>query len=113
MGRATVGEVVDAPGSVTARATAALTAPADAVVTEVLVADGAQVEAGAELVRLASPSADAALRQALEAQRTAGRTAVPAPRADLSPLQDQVDAAAAASLSAGREAAAQIPDPAL
>jgi HlyD family secretion protein len=113
VGRATVGEVVDAPGSVTARATAALTAPADAVVTEVLVADGAQVEAGAELVRLASPSADAALRQALEAQRTAGRTAVPAPRADLSPLQDQVDAAAAASLAAGREAAAQIPDPAL
>ena len=113
VGRAEVSEVVDAPGTISARATAALTAPADAVVTEVLVADGAQVAAGAELVRLASPSADEALRQALEAQRTAGRTAVAAPRADLSPLQDQVDAAANSSIAAGREAAAQIPDPAL
>ncbi len=113
VGRATVAEVVDAPGTVGARATAGLTAPTDSVVAEVLVADGAQVEKGALLVRLTSPAAQDRLRQALAAQDAAADTAISVPRADLRPLQDQVDAASAASIDAGRAAAAQIPDPAL
>jgi multidrug efflux pump subunit AcrA (membrane-fusion protein) len=113
IGRATVAEVVDAPGTVGARATASLTAPADAVVGELLVADGAQVEKGAVLVRLTSPAAQDRLRQARAAQRSAADSVISVPRADLGPLQDQVDAAARSSFAAGRAAAAQIPDPAL
>ncbi len=113
IGRATVAEVVDAPGTVGARATASLTAPTDAVVGELLVADGAQVEKGAVLVRLTSPAAQDRLRQAKAAQRSAADSVISVPRADLGPLQDQVDAAARSSFAAGRAAAAQIPDPTL
>ncbi len=110
VGRATVAEVVDAPGTVGARATASLTAPADAVVTEVLVADGAQVEKGALLARLSSPAAQDRLRQATAARNSAAGARIAVPRVDLAPLQNQVDAAAAASIAAGRAAAAKIPD---
>lgn len=113
VGRATVAEVVDAPGTVGARATASLTAPTDAVVAEVLVPDGTQVEKGALLVKLSSPAAQERLRQAINARNSASATQITVPRADLGPLQNQVDAAAAASIAAGRAAAAQIPDAAL
>ncbi len=113
VGRATVVEAVDAPGTVTARATASVTSPAEAVVVEVLVQDGASVAAGDVLVRLVSSAADERLRQALTAQRSANASVVSIPQADLGPLQDQVDLAAEASFAAGREAAARIPDPVL
>jgi len=111
VGRATVAEVVEAPGSVGARATAALTAPADATVAEVLVEDGAAVAAGAVLVRLSSPSAQERLDAARSALARAEDAVVPVPRADLRPLQDSLDAAAAASFAAGRSAAALVTDP--
>ena len=102
VGRATVAEVVEAPGAVGARATAALTAPADATVAEVLVEDGAQVAAGAVLVRLSSPSAADRLHSARDQLARAEDAAVPVPRADLRPLQESLDAAAAASFAAAR-----------
>ena len=60
--RADVAEVVDAPGTVAARAVASVTAPTSATVAEVLVADGATVAKGALLVRLSSPGAQDRLR---------------------------------------------------
>lgn len=111
VGRATVSEIVDAPGTVGARATSAVAAATDAVVDQVLVKDGAQVTRGAVLVRLSSAAAQDRLRQALKAQAQAADTSIALPRADLSPLVDQLDAAAAASFAAGRAAAAQIGDP--
>ncbi len=111
VGRANVAELVEAPGSVAARATAALTAPADATVEAVLVEDGATVETGAVLVRLSSPAAQQRLQQALAA-RAGATTTTRIPRADLRPMQDQLDAAARSSFDAGRAAAAQISDPA-
>jgi HlyD family secretion protein len=111
VGRTTVAETVDAPGTVAARASATVEAPADARVEAVLVEDGATVEAGDVLVRLSSPSAQERLRQALAAQASASSTSVTLPRAQLGPLQEAVDAAAAASFTAGRAAAAQIDDP--
>ncbi len=113
VGRATVAEVVDAPGTVGARATSSLTAPADATVAEVLVPERAQVEKGAVLARLSSPAAQDRLKQALAARANASNAMISVPQANLSPLQDQVDAAAATSFAAGRTAVAQIPDPAL
>ncbi len=109
--RMTVAETVDAPGTVGARGSATVSAPTDAKVEQVLVKDGATVAAGTVLVRLSSPSAQERLRQARAAQASAASGAVDVPRADLGPLQDALDAAAAASFAAGRAAAAQIDDP--
>ena len=111
VGRATVTEAVDAPGTVSARATAALAAPADATVAEVLVADGATVAKDAVLVRLSSPAAAERLRTARQQLDSAASVHVPVPRADLRPLQESLDAAAAASFAAGRSAAALVTDP--
>ena len=110
--RADVAEVVDAPGTVAARAVASVTAPTAATVAEVLVKDGATVAKGAVLVRLSSPAAQDRLRQALAARESASTPEVEVPRVDLGPVQDGLDAAAAQSFSAGRAAAALIPDPA-
>lgn len=112
VGRSDVREVVDAPGTVTAKAVSTLTAPADATVAAVLVKDGDTVRPGQVLVRLSSPSAQDRLRQA-EAAAAGASTRVRLPRADLGPLQDQLDAAAAAAHEAGRAAAGQVPDEAL
>jgi len=65
--RTDVAEVVDAPGTVMARATTTLSSPADGTVLDVLVKDGQQVQTGAVLLRLSSPSAQNRLRQALAA----------------------------------------------
>lgn len=108
---AQVSEVVEAPGNVTARATATLSSPADAVVEAVLVRDGEPVTKGQVLVRLASDSAQERLRAAETAAANAAAARVDVPRADLGPLQDSLDAAAAASFAAGRAAAAQVQDP--
>ncbi|MFP5218180.1 MAG: efflux RND transporter periplasmic adaptor subunit [Actinomycetes bacterium] len=109
--QAEVVEVVEAPGNVTARATATLTSPADGVVEAVLVRDGEAVTKGQVLVRLSSDSAQERLHAAETAAANAAAARVDVPRADLSALQDSLDAAAAASFAAGRAAAAQVQDP--
>ena len=110
--RADVAEVVDAPGAVAARAVASVTAPTGATVAEVLVQDGATVAKGTVLARLSSPAAQDRLRQALAAHESASTPDIEVPRADLAPVQDGLDSAAAQSFAAGRAAAALIPDPA-
>jgi HlyD family secretion protein len=109
--RTTVAETVDAPGTVGARASATVSAPTDARVEQVLVADGATVKAGTVVARLSSPSAQERLRQAQAAQASAAGGAISLPRAELGPVQDALDTAAAASFAAGRAAAQQISDP--
>ncbi|MCY7365677.1 MAG: biotin/lipoyl-binding protein, partial [Frankiaceae bacterium] len=94
VGRTTVAETVDAPGTVGGRASATVDAPADVRVEQVLVADGAVVEPGAVLLQLSSPSAVARLRQAQDAAAAASTGDVQLPAADLGPLQDALDAAA-------------------
>lgn len=74
--RGTVAEVVEAAGTVTARATSAVTSPADGTVASVAVRDGAKVAAGDVLLRLSSPSAQQALSSALAAGAVAGETGV-------------------------------------
>ena len=114
VGRTTVAETVDAPGTVGARASSTIQAPADVRVEQVLVQDGAAVEPGAVLLQLSSPSAVARLRQAQDAAAAASTSDdVQLPSADLGPLQDALDAAAEGSFAAGRAAAAQVPDPLL
>lgn len=74
--KGTVAEVVEAAGSVTARATAAVTSPADGTIASLAVEDGAQVRAGQVLLRLSSPSAQQALSTALAANAAAASTGI-------------------------------------
>lgn len=70
--RTSVSEVVEAAGTVTARASAAVVSPADGTVASVVAEDGQAVKAGDVLLRLSSPSAQEALSQALAANAAAG-----------------------------------------
>ncbi|MCW2776994.1 MAG: efflux transporter, family, subunit, partial [Frankiales bacterium] len=72
--RGSVAEVVEAAGSVTARAVSAVVAPADGTVAALTVRDGATVKAGDVLLRLSSPSAQQSLSTALAANAVAGST---------------------------------------
>jgi multidrug efflux pump subunit AcrA (membrane-fusion protein) len=110
--RATVTEVVDAPASVTARAAATLTAPADGILTQVRVEPGDRVRKGQVVAVIDSPSAERRLEQAQDAL-AAGRGAA-APRvgtAGLARLRRSTDAEAEAAFATAREAAEKVPDP--
>jgi len=113
VGRATVTEVVDAPGTVTAKATATVTAPAQGSLAELYVRNGQRVEAGTPLARIDSPQAQQRLTSARQAVATAGSGDLDLPAADLSATSRSADAAAAEGYAAARAAAARIPDPAL
>lgn len=110
---ATVTEVVEAPATVTARATAGLTAPAEGTVAELAVRDGQSVPAGTVLMRIESPSARQRLREAESADDQATAARVRLPGVDLGGLQAQADASAEAAFSAARSATEALPTPAL
>jgi HlyD family secretion protein len=103
--------VVDVPASVTARAVATLTSPAEGTLATLTVQPGAAVAAGAVVARVDSPTAQKRLaeaRAALAAARSASGRRVSA--VDLSGAQRHLDQAAAEAFSAAREAAAGITD---
>ncbi|MDQ1601471.1 MAG: hypothetical protein QOD68_2945, partial [Actinomycetota bacterium] len=77
VGRATVVEVVEAPATVSARATATVTSPADGTVAALRVREGQQVHAGQVLLRVESPDARRRLRQALRADAEAASAGTP------------------------------------
>lgn len=81
--RATVTEVVEAPGTVTPRASADVTASADGRVATVAVRNGQHVRAGQVLMRLSSPSARAQLRRARQADAAAASGEVWLPPVDV------------------------------
>ncbi|MDG4791622.1 efflux RND transporter periplasmic adaptor subunit [Micromonospora sp. WMMD1102] len=111
--RADVAELVDAPASVTARAAATLSAPADGVLAELRVGPGARVRAGRVLAVVESPSARdrlAKARRARDAARAAGRGV--GGGTDLSRLRRSTDRAAAQAFRAARDAAGRLTDPA-
>lgn len=111
VGRATVAEVVEAPGAVVARATATVDAPASGDVAALEVAEGETVEAGQVLLRIDSPSAREQLRQAEEADRRAAEAGVvDIPASDLSAEQQAADEGAARAFANAHKAATRIPD---
>lgn len=107
--RADVAEVVDAPGTVQARASSTVSAPADGTVVDLVVQDGARVEEGDVLLRIDSPAAQARLEQARGARASAAAR-VTLPRADLGPLQAELDASAHDAFDAAREVADELPE---
>jgi len=107
---ATVVEVVDVPASVTARAVATLTAPADGTIASLAAEPGSTVAKGAVLAVIDSPAAQKRLTDA-KAALSAASGGVGAVRvADLTRLQDHLDASAADAFTAARSAAGQVAD---
>jgi HlyD family secretion protein len=114
VGRATVTEVVEAPATVTAKATATVSATSAGRVTDLRVRDGQQVRAGQILLRVDSPTARRALRQAKAADADAAAAgSVPIVGGGLSAQQAQADTAARRAFTRARAAATRINDPQL
>jgi multidrug efflux pump subunit AcrA (membrane-fusion protein) len=110
--RATVTEVVEAAATVSAKATATVSAPSDGQVAQLRVREGQQVRTGQVLMRLESPSARRALRQARAADANAAAGgSVPAVGGGLSAQQRQANRAAEQAFTQARRAAGRITDP--
>jgi len=109
--RATVTEVVEAPATVSPKASAQVRAAADGRVADLRVRDGQHVHAGQLLLRVDSPSARKQLAQARRADAEVGAGEVALPASGLSGRQDAADAAARRAFARARTAARQIPDP--
>lgn len=110
VGRADVTEVVEAPATVAARATATLRSPAEGTISRLRVTDGDEVRKGQVLARVDSPIAEEQLRQAREADRSAsGGGAVPA-GVNLSSFQKSTDRTARRGFAAARRVAGDVPD---
>jgi HlyD family secretion protein len=108
--RATVTEVVDVPASVTARAIATLTAPADGTLASLTVEPGQAVAKDQVVAVIDSPTAQQRLAQAKAALAAAGRVRGGFNGVNLSGVQDGLDAAAADAFSAARAAAGKVAD---
>jgi HlyD family secretion protein len=105
-------EVVEAPAVVTAKASATLTAAANGRVSELLVGDGQQVEAGSVIMRIDSPEAVEELQRAQQADAEAAASAnVSIPQIPMSQAASQADQQAATAFAQARQAAEQIPEP--
>jgi multidrug efflux pump subunit AcrA (membrane-fusion protein) len=112
---ADVVEVVDAPASVTAKAAATLTAPADGTLTQLMVEPGATVTAGQVVAVIDSPTAQTRLtqaKQALDAAQRSGSGGL-GRGVDLSGVQRATDTAARQAFATARDAANKIADPAV
>lgn len=108
----TVAEVVEAPATVAARATATVSAAADGRVAVLRVADGERVRRGQVLLRIDSPSARRALREAETADRRAASATTGGAGLTLSG-GGGADAATRAAFDRARRSARAIPDPAV
>ena len=113
VGHSEVAEVIDAPATVTARAAATLTAPADGTLASLRVQPGQRVARGQVLAVIDSPSAQERLRQAREALRAAKRAGRGVGVGDLGGRKRGTDKAAAEAFDAARQAAGRIGDPQL
>lgn len=107
-------ELVDAPGSVAARATATVTAAAGGTVDGLAVSDGQQVRVGQVLLRLRSPQAQSQLQQAREADDAAASSSgAPTTASGLSSAQRRSRDQALAGFASARKQADAITDPAV
>jgi multidrug efflux pump subunit AcrA (membrane-fusion protein) len=109
--RADVSELVEAPATVSARATAVLRSPAEGAIARLYVADGDRVDEGDVLAKISSPGAREQLAQALEADRSAsaGGGGIPA-GLDISEFQRRTDRTARDGFAAARKIALRIPE---
>jgi multidrug efflux pump subunit AcrA (membrane-fusion protein) len=109
-GRADVVELVDAPATVTAKAVATLTAPADGTVVALPVPAGGTVVVGQVVAVIDSPSATARLDQATAALAALNTGGAGIARTNLAGVQRSTDEAAAKAFASARDATNQITD---
>jgi HlyD family secretion protein len=108
--RATVTEVVDVPASVTAKAVATLTAPADGTLATLAVTPGSPVTKGDVVAVIDSASARKRLADAKAALAAANSVGTGIGYVDLAGLQKGLDDSAADAFGAARSAAAEVTD---
>jgi HlyD family secretion protein len=109
--RGTVVEVVEAPGTVTAKASATLSAPADGTIAVLRVQDGTRVKARRVVLEINSPEAQDRLRQAQQADAQAAAAAdVSVPGIDLATTAGRSDERARDAFTQAREVARGIED---
>jgi HlyD family secretion protein len=111
----TVDEIVEAPGSVTARAAATITAPADGTLADLRVDAGDRVRKGDVVAVIDSPEAQRRLSAAEKAldQASGGGVSSGGSTAEFTAVRRRTDAQAAAAFDAARDAAQGLTDPAL
>ena len=112
--RGTVDEIVEAPGSVTARAAATVTSPADGTLAELRVTDGDRVSKGQVLAVIDSPAAQQRLAAAEQALNESPRgVSTGGGTAQFAAVQRRTDAQAGTSFDQARAAARKVTDPTL
>lgn len=109
--RGEVREIVEAPATVAAKASATVASPADGRVGKLFVHDGQRVKQGQTLMVISSPSSQQRLKQAKDADAKAAASIKPAPATDLTGLLAGSNAAADAAFSSAQQAIDLIPDP--
>ena len=113
--RGTVDEIVEAPGSVTARAAATLSAPADGTLAELRVDAGDRVSKGQVVAVVDSPSTAQRLKDAERALRQANRGGGVSSggTAAFTAVRRRTDKQADKAFDSARDAAGKITDPTL
>jgi HlyD family secretion protein len=112
--RGTVAEIVEAPGSVTARAAATVSAPSAGTLTDLTVEAGDRVTRGQVLAVIDAPEVEARRRSAERAVEQADQGGVPAGgTSGFTSVRHRTDEQAADSFADARAAAAKVTDPAL
>ena len=115
VGRGTVDEIVEAPGSVTARAAATVSAPSAGTLAELRVEPGQRVSKGQVLAVIDAPELEARRRSAEQALDQASRGGgVPSGgTSGFTAVRKRTDRQAAEAFAEARTAAGKITDPAL
>ena len=109
--RGTVDEIVEAPGSVTARAAATLSAPAAGTLADLRVEAGQRISKGTVVAVIDSPELEARRRSAAKALDQASQGGTPGmSTAGFTATRRKTDKQAAAAFDAARDAAARITD---
>jgi HlyD family secretion protein len=108
--RGTVGEIVEAPGSVTARAAATVSAPSEGTLGDLRVADGDRVRRGQVVAVVDSPAAEQRLEAAAEALDAAGSGGGVPAGGDVTAVRNRTDARARDAFDDARKAAGEIAD---
>lgn len=110
--RGTVDEIVEAPGSVTARAAGTVSSPAEGTLAELRVDDGDRVSKGQVVAVIDAPAVQQRLTDAERALDQASRGGVPSGggTAAFTAVRRRTDAQADAAFDTARDAAQQVSD---
>ncbi len=105
--RGTVAEIVEAPGSVTARAAATVSSPADGTLGDLRVEAGQRVSKGTVVAVIDSPAAEQRLA---DAERALDQAPAPVSTGNYAAVGRRTDDRAEEAFDAAREAAAAVTD---